>query len=227
MKTGVLFDLDGTLWDSSKEVADSWKDALDKRPEIHKEITTELIQSVMGRSMYEIADLLFAEYDLNTRRELLDYCCQEENEYIRRHGGRLFEGLEETLKRLKEQGYDLFIVSNCQVGYIEAFLQYYGLAGYFEDFESFGATGREKGYNIRLVAERNHLQQAVYVGDTQGDYLAAMEAGLSFIHARTGYGSVEAEVKFITQLQELPEMLKTYFADGYGTIAVQEHVKGE
>ncbi len=227
MKTGVLFDLDGALWDSSREVAISWKEALDKRPDIHKEITIEMVQSIMGKSMYDIADILFGEYDLNTRRELLNYCCREENDYILSHGGQLLEGLEETLKQLKEQGYHLFIVSNCQVGYIEAFLEYHNLSSYFDDFESFGATGKEKGYNIRLVAERNHLQQAVYVGDTQGDYLSATEAGINFIHARTGYGVVEEEVKFITKLQELPGMLKTFFADGFGQIAPKGEMKGE
>lgn len=224
MKTGVLFDLDGTLWDSSREVTISWKEALDKRPDVHKEITTEMVQSVMGKSMYDIADILFAEYDLDTRRELLNYCCQEENKYILCHGGQLLEGLEETLKQLKEQGYHLFIVSNCQVGYIEAFLEYHNLSSYFDDFESFGATGREKGYNIRLTADRNHLEQAVYVGDTQGDYLAATEAGIDFIHARTGYGAVEAEVKFITRLPELPELLRTYFAQGFGQITAKDEL---
>jgi len=211
MKKGILFDLDGTLWDSSREVAISWKEALEKREDVDKEITTEMIQSVMGKSMYEIADLLFGEYDLKARRELLEYCCQEENEYIRLHGGRLLKGLEATLQKLKEQGYYLYIVSNCQVGYIEAFLEYHKLGDYFADFESFGATGREKGYNIRLVAERNHLQQAVYVGDTQGDYLAATEAGLPFIHAKTGYGTVEAEAPYITELAELPEVAAKFF----------------
>ncbi len=208
MKKGILFDLDGTLWDSSREVAASWKEALERRPDIDKEISIEMVQAVMGKSMYDIADILFGEYDLDVRRELLNYCCQEENEYIRCHGGRLLYGLEETLEQLKKMGYHLYIVSNCQVGYIEAFLEFHKLAGYFDDYESFGATGREKGYNIRLVAERNHLDKAVYVGDTQGDYLSAKEAGLPFIHARTGYGTVEAEVPFIRKFPELPEMVE-------------------
>lgn len=208
MKKGILFDLDGTLWDSSQEVAVSWEEALDKRSDIQKVITAEMVQGVMGKSMYQIADILFGEYDLKTRRELLEYCCEEENEYIRCHGGKLLEGLEETLQILKAAGYHLYIVSNCQVGYIEAFLEYHKLGNYFDDFESFGGTGKEKGYNIRLVTERNHLDKAVYVGDTQGDYNATMEAGLPFIHARTGYGAVEAEVPYITELPQLPKVVE-------------------
>ncbi len=213
MKQGILFDLDGTLWDSSTEVAISWEEALRKRPDVQKEITGEMIRNVMGKSMYDIADILFGEYDLQTRRSLLDYCCEEENEYIRLHGGRLFEGLLEALQALREAGFSLYIVSNCQIGYIEAFLEHHSLGQYFDDFECFGKTEQGKGHNIRLVVERNHLDQALYVGDTQGDYQAATEAGLPFIHARMGYGTVDAEVPFITALSQLPQAVRRVFGE--------------
>ncbi len=213
MKQGILFDLDGTLWDSSEEVAISWSEALQKYSDIKMEITTEMIQGVMGKSMTDIADIFFAGYDLEKRRKLLEHCCEEENNYILSHGGKLLEGLEETLQTLREQGYFLYIVSNCQVGYIEAFLQYHGLGQYFDDFESFGGTGRDKGYNIRLVVKRNQLNQAFYVGDTQGDYLAATKAGIPFVHAKTGYGAVEAQVPSIQKLPELPKMAEKMFAE--------------
>lgn len=46
---------------------------------------------------------------------------------------------------------------------------------YFEDIEMSGRTGLDKGKNIRLLMERNHIGQAVYVGDTKGDEKAARE----------------------------------------------------
>lgn len=207
MKKGILFDLDGTLWDSSRQVALSWKEALEKRHDVEKVITVEAIQNVMGKTMDEIADILFGEYSREKRMELLNYCCEEENAYLCTCGGNLLEGLEEMLIQMKEKGYHLFIVSNCQAGYIEVFLEYHKLGQYFDDFESFGRTGRPKGENIRLVVQRNHLEQALYVGDTQGDYEAAVEAGLPFIHARTGYGTVSALVPYVTTLSELPEKI--------------------
>lgn len=211
MKKGILFDLDGTLWDSSKEVADSWMIALQDYKDIKNPITREAIQSVMGKVMDEIGDILFASEPTERRSELLTHCMEVENEYIEVHGGQLLEGLEETLTILKKD-YHLYIVSNCQVGYIEAFLSHHKLGRYFDDFESYGGTGRPKGENIRLVAERNHLDMAVYVGDTQGDYEATMFAGLPFIHARTGYGTVNANVPYVEKLAELPEVVEKVIA---------------
>lgn len=210
MKKGILFDLDGTLWDSSREVADSWMMALKDFADIENPITREDIKAVMGKPMDEIGDILFARLPQARREELLEHCMQVENQYIREHGGQLLPGLVETLKILKQQ-YHLSIVSNCQVGYIEAFLSYHRLEAYFDDFESFGRTRQPKGENIRLVVQRNHLDAAVYVGDTQGDYEAASFAGTPFVHARTGYGTVQARVPYIESLSQLPETVERLF----------------
>ena len=97
------------------------------------------------------------------------------------------------------------IVSNCQKGYIEAFLDYYQLNEYISDKESFGGTGLPKGENIRLVCERNHLERAVYLGDIEGDYRSACMAGIPFIHAAYGFGTISDPVPAIHSLRELPE----------------------
>lgn len=211
MKKGILFDLDGTLWDSSKEVADSWMLALQEFPEIEP-VTREKIQSVMGKTMTEIADILFEGETKERRMELMSRCMEVENKYIEEHGGQLLPGLEQTLEFLSKK-YHLYIVSNCQKGYIEAFLAYHKLGHYFDDYECFGNTNKSKGENIRLVVERNQLEEAVYVGDTQGDFEATMYAGLPFIHAKTGYGTVDEEVAFVEELVELPGVVAKLMDD--------------
>ena len=115
--------------------------------------------------------------------------------------------LKDVLDTLKSD-YFLAIVSNCQVGYIEAFLEYHKLAQYFDDTENYGNTMLSKGENIRLVVDRKHLEQAVYVGDIMGDDNSTMEAGLPFIHAAYGFGTVPEGTPFITGLKELPSRVK-------------------
>ena len=207
-KSGIIFDMDGTLWDSAKAVADSWTEVVAREYTPERVITEEEIKSVMGLTMDKLAARIFPELPEEKRLQLLDVCGREENEYLRTHGAIVYPQVEETFQKLKEK-YHLYIVSNCQSGYIEAFLEYYGYGKYIEDMECYGNNGLVKGENIRKVAERNHLTKAVYVGDIQGDYDASMQAGVEFIHAGYGFGTVDANVPEIAAFAELPEVVKS------------------
>ncbi len=202
MKPGIIFDMDGTLWDSSEGVAKSWTEIVKKEYDKERVITQEDIQGVMGRTMDKIADALFPELSKEDRMGLLRKCCDYENEYLRIHGGVLYPDLEETLIALKEN-YDLYIVSNCQAGYIEAFLEHYGFGHYFKDIECYGNNDLPKSENIRKIVERNSLGKAVYVGDIQGDYDATTAAGLPFIHASYGFGTINEETAKVNTFAEL------------------------
>ena len=205
MKKGIIFDMDGTLWDSAEGVAKSWTEVVNEEYDRARVITTRDIQNVMGRTMDKIAEVIFPNLGEEARLELMGHCCKYENEYLREHGGILFPQLEETLKILKEK-YHLYIVSNCQSGYIEAFLEHYGFGHYFDDIECYGNNLLSKGENIRLLVERNGVTDAVYVGDIQGDYDATMEAGLTFIHAAYGFGTIAQETAKINSFAELPKV---------------------
>lgn len=202
----ILFDLDGTLWDSSESVAKSWNLALSEL-NIQKTLTKEDIQSVMGMIMTDIADKLFPEIDKKTRYEVLKKCCEIENAYIENNGGILFENLEKTLTVLSKD-YKLAIVSNCQAGYIEAFLKSHKLSKYFCDFENPGRTGLVKGENIKLVVNRNNFKNIVYVGDTLSDYKATQLAKVKFIYARYGFGEVKDYKYAIDKIEDLPNYIK-------------------
>ena len=205
MKKGIIFDMDGTLWDSASGVAKSWTRVVNQEYDKNRVITTEDIQSVMGKTMDKIAEILFPELEEKARLELIDHCGLDENDYLRENGGTLYPDLEATLQVLKEK-YHLYIVSNCQSGYIEAFLEYYGFGHYFEDIECYGNNLNSKGKNIALVEERNHLTDAIYVGDLRGDYDATLEAGITSVHAAYGFGTIDQETAKINSFAQQPQV---------------------
>ena len=211
-KQGIIFDMDGTLWDSSGGVADAWSEVVAKKYTDKRIITKEELQSVMGKTMDKLAEALFPELEETERMELLQACCEEENDYLRKNGGKLYSALESTLQIL-QQNYPLYIVSNCQSGYIEAFLSHYQFDKYFEDIECYGNNGLGKSDNIRHVVERNDLTDAIYVGDIQGDYDASKIAGVKFIHAAYGFGTIRQEVPAINNFSELPALVSAIFYD--------------
>lgn len=204
MKKGIIFDMDGTLWDSSENVAMSWDEVVRCEAGGFRRITREDIQNVMGHTMTEIAELLFSPLGKRKAISLMEQCCQAENAYLKEHGGVLYPGVENTLRILSER-YPLYIVSNCQSGYIEAFFDFYGFGKYFLDTECFGNNRLGKAENIVLVTRRNHLDQAVYVGDIQGDYDSSKQAGVDFIHASYGFGNISEKVPFIREFADLPQ----------------------
>lgn len=210
MKRGIIFDVDGTLWDAGVSIAEAWNIVMRKRNLQKADMTADDIHSIMGKTIEGIADTLFFEYSKEERMDITRECLAYENVYLADHGGELYDKLEDVLKELSAK-YPLYIVSNCEKGYIEGFLAYYGFGKYFKDFESHGNTMLPKGQNIKLVAERNGLTDVVYVGDIQSDYNASREAGVGFIHAAYGFGTIDDEVPAIRAIAELPETIEAYF----------------
>ena len=205
MKKGIIFDLDGTMWDSSEEVAEAYNIALEKT-DLPQRFTKSDIMSSMGKTMVEIAHIFFDSEGPDRAVDIMQKCIDEENEYLKTHSGKVYGGLEEALKELKERGFFIACVSNCQAGYIEAFYRATGLGKYFDDKECWGGTGLEKAENIRLVVKRNALERAVYVGDTLGDYNSADSAGVGFIHAAYGFGKVPDGAPSISSPSELADL---------------------
>lgn len=204
----IIFDLDGTLWDSRETVAVAWNAAIEKNRLEAEPITVEDLKSTMGLQMPDIMKELFPQYSESVRNQLIETCGDIECTYLNKSGGQLYDEVEEVLKRLSER-YPLYIVSNCQEGYIEAFLAFHQLENYFKDFENPGRTGLSKGENIQLLMERNGLKNPVYIGDTAGDQQAAKSAGIPFVYAAYGFGEAadfDYEIESFDKLLGLPDL---------------------
>lgn len=209
-KQAVIFDLDGTLWDSSEEVTIAWNKALEKIPNLDKRITLEDMHNFMGKTLEVISKMMFPELDVSARANIMKECCKEEHKYIKEHGGHPYEGIIDMLDDLKKN-YQIYIVSNCQDGYIQTFMKYHKLGKYFDDIEMAGRTGLSKGENIKLIMDRNHIDKAVYVGDTMGDFEAASYAGVPFIYAKYGFGTVDKAKYVANDIKEMPCLVNIIF----------------
>ena len=80
------------------------------------------------------------------------------------------------------------------------------LEKYFSDFEMSGRTNLTKGENIKLVMERNGIDNALYLGDTIGDQIAAKDAEIPFVFASYGFGTTENPEYTISSFDELPKV---------------------
>lgn len=210
MKQGILFDLDGTLWDSSLEVTEAWNQCLREEGRA-EQFTLADMHRFMGRTLENIAAMMFPQEPESEQLRLIRLCTEKEHRYLKHHAPALYPGERAVLEELAER-YALGIVSNSQDGYIQIYLQQCGFSSLFCDFECAGHTGKGKGENIRLTAQRQGFSECIYVGDTQGDCDAAREAGALFVHAAYGFGTVDSSDAVLQELQQLPPIAERLFS---------------
>ena len=209
-KPAVIFDLDGTLWDSSVNAVCLWNRVFDRYGIKDNRMDMETISGLMGKTMREIGEKLFPSFSEEERKRIIDEYSSEEIAVLYKNGAQLYDGIQQTLAELSAE-HDLYIVSNSQDGYVQAFLHAHGLDAYFTDFEMSGRTGEDKGRNIRTLMERNGIEKAVYVGDTRNDEQAAEYAGIPFIWASYGFGEASAPDAMIADISDLPQCVSQLF----------------
>lgn len=193
---GIILDIDGTIWNTTEIVADAWNNAIENNFPNVSRVNAEILKTQFGKTMKEIADNIFPELNDEQKQILMDECCKQEHIFLSNNKSNItYPGVVETIKDISSCN-KIFIVSNCQKGYIEVVIKKNGLEHYITDFESYGNTKLGKADNIKLVMKRNGLSNPVYVGDTLGDFNACKECGIEFIWAKYGFGTINDKSYF-------------------------------
>ena len=202
----LIFDIDGTLWDSRGLVAEGYNRQLHAEGLDHLFVTAEDLKSLFGKVLPEIADYLFTEIPKQERDALIYRCAATQDRYLEENPCQVgYPEVKETLAELSKK-YRLFIVSNSQSGYPQLCIDKLGLGDYITDALCFGDTQTPKGQTIRILMEKNHIENAAYIGDTQGDYEATLEAGVPFIWASYGFGEPSGYTAKITKITDLLDL---------------------
>ena len=123
----------------------------------------------------------------------MDRCIASEDAYLNEHpcDTIAYPDIKATMEALSKK-HRLFIVSNGQKGYPQLAARKLGVDHLITGYLSYGDTGTHKGETIRILMKDHAITSAVYVGDTQGDYAATVDAGIDFIWADSGFGKPDA-----------------------------------
>jgi phosphoglycolate phosphatase len=196
----IIFDLDGTLWNASSATASAWADVA-KKFQIDVTIDAEAIKKVSGLPFDQCMENTLGNgaHKIPNLKAMLEI---EEEHQIVKNGGIFYPGMQEGIRKLSKN-YKLFLVSNCQVWYLDAFFKHSQLREQFQDVLCFGHTDRSKKENILEIIKRHNLKNSVYVGDTQWDFEAAQGAGIPFIFAKFGFGTISGPSLTIGSIEEL------------------------
>ena len=199
----LIFDIDGTLWDSRALVAEGYNIQLKSEGLDHLCVTAEDLRPLFGKVMTEIADVILASIPEEDRYALMDRCMKTENEYLFENECRIgYPKVRETMAELA-RNHRLFIVSNAQCGYPELCIDKLGLGDFIQGHLCFGDTGTSKGQTIRTLMARHNIESCIYIGDTQGDYEATREAGVPFLWCTFGFGTPQGYAAKIDAFEDL------------------------
>ena len=187
----LLFDLDGTLVDSSGTISASLNYALDRigvglnsAPSVERFIGMPLL------------DIFLNEFELTTEQAdtaIAHYRAHYDK--LGRAGSRVYSNIENVLSQLRDAGYRLFVATVKPTAIAEKVLLDWKLSPYFDGVAgaSMGHRRRDKSSIIAHVLEEFRLDPArsMMIGDRAQDIAGARENGLSALAVAYGFGSSE------------------------------------
>ncbi len=170
----------------------------------------EMIKSTMGLTPLETLPITFPGLEEEKAMKLFQECVKDEIKFLSKKPGTLYPNEEEVLSSLAKK-YQLYVVSNSDVGYVENYLTSCHMEKYFKGHVCAGDTKLAKWQNILYLKEKEGIDEVIYVGDTLKDKIESEKANVQFIHASYGFGVIENDKFKITNLLELPPLVDKLF----------------
>lgn len=185
----VVFDLDGTLYNTEKTVVAAVTAALSNLN--YEYVSKELILGAVGETFKGFCRKIMPDLSEFKTEELIEKIRLYERKFVVEQG-ELFDGIPEMLKELKSRGYFLAICSNGSQSYIEIVLDTFKIGNLFDAIK-FKNSSKSKSDLIIEIMNELKTYDAVMVGDRIHDFDAAKICKIPSIAVSYGYGKDEIE----------------------------------
>lgn len=197
MRDTLIFDFDGTLIDSAPGILATYAEVLsaaDIAPAV------PLDQHLVGPPLQPTMEKLLGHRHADS--ELLQALIEDFKVRYASTGVAhtpAYPGADQALRALRTQGHTLYLATNKRAAPTLALLEKFGWQQHFRQvycIDSRQPPYADKTAMLQQLIEDHTLpsQHCLYIGDTQGDQLAAVASGMRFAAALWGYGDWSAEL---------------------------------
>ena len=203
-QNNLIFDLDGTLFDSAPEILDCLKEIFHNN---NIKVNNNFDQSIIGPPLKDTLRSLVKEKDINKIDRLIsDFIKLYDSKYC--YKTKLYKNVRETLEILKSEK-RLFLITNKRLAPTKIMLESKNIVNFFENYFCVDANDPKKKDKTILIANTIaeldiNPSNTVYIGDTKGDFLASENNDIKFIYAGWGYGeNIDSAFLHLNDISEL------------------------
>ena len=208
MKKIIVFDVDGTLFDTQKGIINTFEYVLNvfNVRFDSKQLTSRLIGPPVKTAFIDTFGMSSVEAEEATKIYRQKYV----ETYI--YESEIYEGTKNIILRLLDAGYILGIATMKTQNQIDKLLSIYDINNLFDVVIGAREDGilRKEDMLQNIKQKYKKICNEFYmVGDTEMDYYASQKAGFSFIGAGYGYGCFRDEKKYeiVDNVRDLEKIL--------------------
>lgn len=191
--TNLIFDYDGTIHNSILTYAPAFRSTMkwlsDNGYIAHREYTDKEISHWLGFNSTDMWNQFHPELDPVIREKARVMLGEDMARRVDNGEGALYEGAEEMLTELREQGYTLIFLSNCRFHYLNRHKRVFRLDRFFHCFYCCEAFDFIPKYEIFRRIAPEHEGDYIVIGDRFHDIETAVKNDLPSIGCGYGFGS--------------------------------------
>jgi phosphoglycolate phosphatase len=214
MTTRIFFDLDGTISDPREGIVHCLQYALERLG--HAAPPEQQLVRYIGPPLYESLGVLLNSTDA----ALVKRAVESYRERFVAKGlfeNSLYPGIPDVLEKLRDQHYQLHIVTSKLTTFARQIVGHFGLEGFFHKIhgsELDGTRADKKDLIAHVLNEEQiHPTDAVMIGDREHDIRGALMNGVRPIGVLWGYGSRDELTQAgASVLCDTPESLAKHFS---------------
>lgn len=229
----LIFDLDGTLWNTEKSYYYAFSKFLENNPHKAPQMDIDVVSKLKAITMDKMAPLLFPLDSKEERHANMLECLKYSCEYLEKYEEVKQKKIEDIIKL--SESFNLYIVSNCPFEYVDIFFKKTNLRKYFKEVIALGGftvnNDLDKSNNLATLVQKENLKKedTFFIGDDALDLQASQNAKVKFIYTNEELDLITSVSKKLEdqKILDLCDFYKEYVYKDASVVLMTNHNQKE